>query len=123
MNHKVLYFLLGLVALTGNAALCPDPETTSLAWGEPPYPWEVSPFSAHPPQGEANTAFVQANILVAGFGRGVSCTYRNSIGDYVIWQETLIKIPDRSDTHWIDTYAGYVCTESLSACVFYPVGN
>ncbi len=100
------------------ANTCPDPETTSLKWGVPPEPWLVNPFSAHDPQGEDNTRFVRANILVAGYGRGVLCTYRISIGEYSIWWPVLTKIPARIDYRWIDTPGGFVCTQGLSQCEF-----
>lgn len=98
---------------------CPDPETTSLKWGVPPSPWEVSPVSAHDPQGDDNTRFVKANILVAGYGRGVACTYHNSVGDYTIWWQVLTKIPAPSDYSWIDTPGGFVCAQGLIQCQFY----
>ncbi|MFC7780916.1 DUF3757 domain-containing protein [Legionella taurinensis] len=109
-----------LMACTGYAAIttCPDPNTTSLQWGEPPAPWVVNPYSPHIPQGEANTAFVRANLLVAGLGRGVVCTYKNSLGEYSIWWQVLVKIPSRNDYRWIDTLGGFVCTQSLTDCEF-----
>ncbi|MDX1837971.1 DUF3757 domain-containing protein [Legionella taurinensis] len=108
------------MACTGYAAIttCPDPNTTSLQWGEPPAPWVVNPYSPHIPQGEANTAFVRANLLVAGLGRGVVCTYKNSLGEYSIWWQVLVKIPSRNDYRWIDTLGGFVCTQSLTDCEF-----
>lgn len=112
---------IGLIVycIAGFATNCPDPETTSLKWGVPPLPWLDNPFSANRPQGEDNTRFVRANILVAGYGRGVLCTYRNSLGDYSIWWPVLTKIPARSDNSWIDTLGGYVCTLNLADCHFY----
>ncbi|HHF7344896.1 TPA: DUF3757 domain-containing protein [Legionella feeleii] len=98
---------------------CPDPETSSLRWGILPAPWQKDPFSAHNPQGEANTQFVRANIMVAGLGQGVVCTYKNSVGHYSIWWPVRVKIPARSDNNWIDTLGGYVCTDSLGSCQFY----
>ncbi|STX28691.1 Uncharacterised protein [Legionella beliardensis] len=99
---------------------CPDPKTSSLQWGEIPEPWQLNPFSEHKPQGDVNTQFARANIMVyGGYGHGVICTYRNSIGNYSIWWPVLVKIPARVDYNWIDTLGGYVCTESLTACQFY----
>lgn len=102
------------------AAICPDPNNSSLQWGEIPPPWEVSPFSQNRPQGEINTRFVRANILVAGFGRGIACNYQNSIGYYTIWWQVNVKMPSRNDNNWRDSLAGYECTSSLAECVFYP---
>ena len=110
---------LALYSLVIHATNCPDPDTTSLQWGVPPPPWEVNPYSAHSPQGEENTRFVRANILVAGYGRGVVCTYQNSIGEYSIWWQVLTKIPARVDYNWIDTLGGFVCTQGLTQCGFY----
>lgn len=101
------------------ANICPDPDTSSLQWGEIPAPWVINPYSANQPQGEVGTRFVRANILVAGLGRGVMCTYRNSVGDYSIWWQVLVKIPARVDYNWIDTQGGFVCTQGLAACQFY----
>lgn len=102
----------------GQAAICPDPNTSSLSWGEIPAPWKINPFSANTPQGETDTKFVRANIMVAGLGRGIVCTYYNSLGEYSIWWETLVKIPARTDYNWIDTLGGYVCAKSLEICEF-----
>lgn len=101
------------------ASICPDPNTTSLQWGVPPEPWVENPYSPHSPQGEENTRFVRSNILVAGYGHGVTCTYQNSIGEYSIWWPVLTKIPARVDYHWIDTPGGYVCTHELTECQFF----
>jgi hypothetical protein len=117
---SVILVLLGGILCCGlnYAYECPNPETTSLKWGVPPEPWIVNPFSAHAPQGEANTRFVRANILVAGYGQGVVCTYHISIGDYSIWWPVLTKIPARTDNHWIDTLGGFVCTQEREHCIF-----
>jgi Protein of unknown function (DUF3757) len=98
---------------------CPDPQTTSLKWGVPPDPWVVNPFSPNPPQGDEITRFSRANILVAGFGQGVLCTYTNTSGQYSIWWPVLTKIPARGDYHWIDTVGGFVCTGILESCQFF----
>lgn len=111
--------LLVLYSSCSCATLCPDPETTSLQWGVPPLPWVENPFSSNSPQGEANTHFVRANILVAGLGRGVLCTYKISLGEYSIWWPVLTKIPARSDYHWIDTLGGFVCTDGIAQCEFH----
>ncbi|KTD24380.1 DUF3757 domain-containing protein [Legionella israelensis] len=120
MRSLFLLLLFGLWSSLSLAKICPDPQTSSLQWGEPPAPWVENPFSPNHPQGEENTRFVRSNILVAGvIGRGVSCTYQNSVGQYSIWWPVRVKIPSQMDNHWIRTAAGYVCSESLSSCVFY----
>ena len=120
MKTEFLILLIAGVGFLnqGHAAICPDPNTGSLSWGEIPAPWEANPFSANTPQGEVNTKFVRANIMVAGIGRGVVCTYHNSLGEYSIWWDTLVKIPARIDYNWIDALGGYVCAKSLEICEF-----
>ena len=113
----LIMFGAGLLNQALFASTCPDPETSSLQWGEVPESWSVSPFSVTP-QGEANTRFVRANIMVAGLGRGIVCTYHNSLGDYSIWRQVLVKIPAPVDYNWIDTLGGFVCTASLVNCQF-----
>ena len=119
---KYHFFIIGLLlaqgAVVSHATICPDPETTSLRWGVPPEPWRENPFSSHPPQGEANTRFVRANILVAGYGQGVLCTYENSLNEYSIWWPVRTKIPSRMDSDWIDTLGGFVCVRGLDTCQF-----
>lgn len=115
----VMVTAISSVALsTAFAMRCPDPNNSSLQWGQPPVPWVTNPLSPNPPQGEDNAQFVRANILVAGVGRGVSCTYRISTGDYSIWFQALVKIPSRVDPFWIDSYNGKVCTQSIESCEF-----
>lgn len=104
------------------ADVCPDPRTSSLQWGVPPAPWEISPISNRP-QAEKGTRFVSANILVARYGRGIMCTYRNSLGNYSIWQQILTKIPPRISNDWIAAPGGYVCTASLEECQFYTANQ
>lgn len=117
---RLVFFIVILgCSVSGFATVCPDPETTSLKWGVPPAPWIVNPFSVNAPQGEDNTRFVRANILVAGLGRGVMCTYLISVGEYSIWWPVLTKIPPRTDNNWIDSLGGFVCTSGLIECVFY----
>jgi len=121
MNQYVSTLLgLFLVILTSisHATNCPDPETTSLQWGVVPSPWVENPFSQHKPQGEAGTKFVRANILVAGLGQGVMCTYKNSLGEYSIWWQVLTKIPAPADYAWIDSVGGFTCTQGLTLCQF-----
>ncbi|KTC80061.1 DUF3757 domain-containing protein [Legionella cherrii] len=118
--HFILFsFFLAQFVGVGYATNCPDPQTTSLKWGVPPAPWTVNPYSPNPPQGDENTYFVRANILVAGYGQGVVCTYRSSAGDYSIWWQALTKIPSRQDYSWIETLNGFVCTQGLEQCQFY----
>ena len=117
---KYLFIVVGFLFACNSFALnCPNPETTSLKWGVPPEPWEVNPYSPNAPQGEDNTQFVRANILVAGYGQGVLCTYRISTGEYSIVWKVRTKIPARSDYSWIETQGGYVCTLGLELCHFY----
>lgn len=119
-KSSVVIFLLILSCFHASYAFqCPDPNTTSLQWGLPPEPWEVNPYSPNTPQGEENTRFVRANILVAGYGQGVTCTYRNSLGEYSIWWQVITKIPSRVDYNWIDIPYGFVCTQGLAQCQFY----
>ncbi len=123
--NKYQFFIAGFILMissfVGVATNCPDPQTTSLKWGVPPAPWVVNPFSSNTPQGDDTTRFSRANILVAGLGRGVLCTYINISGQYSIWWPVLTKIPSRSDYHWIDTLGGFVCTEGLELCQFFTV--
>lgn len=118
-KQLILSLVLALSCLIGYAAHCPDPENSSLLWGEVPEPWEVSPFSQNRPQGEAGTQFTQANILIAGRGLGVSCTYQNSLGYYTIWQQRNVRIPGSVDYYWHKAPGGYACTQSFTACLFY----
>ena len=123
-KYNAIFFGLFLVlgSFISHATNCPDPETTSLKWGVPPEPWVVNPFSPNSPQGEDNTRFVRANILVAGYGQGVMCTYRISVGDYSIWWQVPTKIPARVDYDWIDIPSGFICTRGLALCNFYTAG-
>ncbi|WP_133129746.1 DUF3757 domain-containing protein [Legionella yabuuchiae] len=117
------HYLVAVISLAlftqAYAAVCPHPETSSLAWGEVPEPWQVNPFS-EPPQGEEGTRFVRANILLAGMTVGVMCTYQNSLGNYSIWWQTRVKRPARTEFQWHEDLGGYACTDSLETCVFYP---
>jgi hypothetical protein len=116
----ILYSLFSLIGFAGinYAAVCPDPNASSLQWGEIPPPWMADPFSNNQPQGEPNTQFVRANIMIANVGRGIVCTYKNSLGDYSIWWPVLVKIPSTIDYRWIDTAWGFVCTLSRDQCQF-----
>ncbi|WP_419420945.1 DUF3757 domain-containing protein [Legionella sp. D16C41] len=114
-------FIINVVYSLSFAAMCPDPLKSSLAWGEIPEPWQENPFSEHKPQGDEHTQFVRANIMVAGaYGRGIICTYKNTLGYYSIWWPVLVKIPARIDYNWVDTLGGYVCTQEIQICQFYP---
>ncbi|WP_133127143.1 DUF3757 domain-containing protein [Legionella nagasakiensis] len=117
---KLTAMMFVLTATLSYAAVCPNPQTSSLRWGEIPSPWTVNPFSPHTPQGEEGTRFVRANILVAGIGRGVVCTYRNSLGDYSIWWQVGVKIPAMVDYRWRRSLNnGFECTDSIDVCEFY----
>lgn len=120
-NGFVILFTLFsfLFHATSQAAVCPDPNTSSLRWGLAPPPWSIDPFSENQPQAEPGTEFVRAYILVAGIGRGVVCTYRNSLGPYSIFWLVGVKIPPYTDLYWRNNLAGLECTESVEACVFY----
>jgi hypothetical protein len=112
--------LLLVFSLSANAMNCPDPENSSLKWGEPPSPWEVSPFSEHRPQGEEGVKFVRATILAYGhLGKGVVCRYRMSIGNYDIWIQAPTKIPANTDNNWIEISSGYICNLGFEECNFY----
>jgi hypothetical protein len=116
---KFWFFLMVLMVSPLQAAVCPDPNNSSLQYGVIPAPWALNPFSEHYPQGEVNTKFIRSNILVVGFGRGVLCTYKNSVGYYSIWWEVNVKIPAPIDYRWRDTRGGFECNTSLEACEFY----
>jgi hypothetical protein len=122
LMNKYYFYILGIVlaqfTAISHAHNCPDPQTTSLKWGVPPEPWKVSPYSQRP-QGDAHTYFVRANILVAGYGQGVLCTYRNSGGDYSILWQVLTKIPAPIDYSWVETLGGFVCRQGLVKCQFF----
>ncbi|KTC88622.1 DUF3757 domain-containing protein [Fluoribacter dumoffii] len=120
-THRWIIFsaIYAQFTVTAYATNCPDPQTTSLKWGVPPAPWTVNPYSPNRPQGDKNTLFVRANILVAGYGQGVVCTYRNSGGEYSIWWQVPTKIPSRLDYNWIETLNGFVCSQGLEQCQFH----
>ncbi|KTD06788.1 DUF3757 domain-containing protein [Legionella jamestowniensis] len=111
-------WVLSLLTGFSYAEHCPDPETSSLKWGVIPKPWVENPFSPHHVQADVSTRFTRANIMVAGVGRGVVCTYKNSVGFYSIWWPVNVKIPARSDYNWIETLGGFVCTQSVNDCWF-----
>lgn len=120
MRILLISLLMALWATASQAQVCPDPQNSSLLWGEPPAPWVENPFSPNRPQGEEHTRFLKANILVAGvLGRGVSCTYQNSVGQYSIWWPVRTKIPSRMDNQWVESVSGFVCSQSLAACLFH----
>lgn len=115
----VIAIFLGVsIVFKSYAMFCPDPNSSSLQWGKPPYPWLISPFSETNPQADASTQFIKANILVAGIGRGVSCTYQNSLGQYSIWIASVTKIPFGYADYWIATLGGYGCFDSIMNCGF-----
>lgn len=119
----ILGLLLSLFSFEIGASNCPDPATTSLQWGVPPSPWVENPFSPNSPQGEENTRFVRANILVAGYGKGVTCTYENSVGEYSIWWAGKTKIPPPTDYNWVKGVGGFVCDQGLTQCEFYVIAK
>lgn len=122
MRKYHLLFLLA-ASFTGSLNLyadtCPDPQKSTLRWGEIPQPWELSPVSPRGVQEDPTTTFLRAHILVAGYGQGVVCTYRFSHGIYSIWQQARTKIPAPNDYSWIATQGGYGCSESLEQCTFF----
>ncbi len=114
----VILFLVINGLLHAQILACPDPNQSSLKWGEPPKPWVKSPFSREP-QGEKGTRFVKADILVTGdLGQGAVCTYRNSLGKYSIWWQGRVKVPAKKDYNWVDVPSGLICTNSIADCVF-----
>nr|WP_082060389.1 DUF3757 domain-containing protein [Legionella hackeliae] len=113
----LIFSLLALDSYAQNF-ICPDPDNSSLKWGVIPKPWIENPYSSNHVQGESGTRFSRANIMVAGLGRGVVCTYKNSVGLYSIWWPVRVKIPARVDYNWIETLGGFVCTQSLTDCIF-----
>jgi len=116
----IFFVLVGFIFhAQAQGAVCPDPNTSALQWGIVLPPWHLDPFSENAPQGEPGTVFVRAYILVAGIGRGVVCTYRNSLGPYSIGWLVGVKIPPNTDMYWRNNLAGFDCTESIETCVFY----
>lgn len=124
MKKSKLLLLLASLALNTMlyASVCPDPETSSLSRGVIPYPWVENPFSPNKPDAESGMYFLRANILVAGLGKGVTCTYQSSVGEFSIWWDVMTKIPARNDNNWIDGLGGFVCSQGLEQCVFYTAG-
>ncbi len=121
-KHRFFIGTLFLVCSLGlaSAASCPDPDNSSLQWGEIPSPWQENPFSEHQPQPEEGTAFVRANLLVLGrYGVGATCTYKNSIGEWSIWLDKPVKLPTKHDLQWIEIVPGFVCHEDRALCEFY----
>jgi hypothetical protein len=121
MNQKLwMSVILAVASFACQAEMktCPDPQTSSLKVGKIPEPWQVNPYSANRPQADENTQFARANILFAGMGQGVVCTYKNSIGLYSIWWQVRVKVPAREDYSWISTLGGFVCDDSIMNCQF-----
>ncbi len=122
MSKLMLGFFLVSIAVFNQAAhaeSCPNPQTSSLKQGVIPSPWQLSPFS-NPLQTDKTTHFVKATVLeVASYGKGIACTYANSLGDVVIWWPVPTKTPATTDNHWIRIQGGYVCLNSPEDCVFY----
>ena len=118
-----VYFRLLIAAfcfifLQGQARICPLPSVVST--GVPPAPWQWNPFSDVRPQGQGALVLLRANILIAGWGRGVLCSYGNKTGIYSVWWPVTVKVPAPIDYRWIDTLGGFECTDSLTICEFYP---
>jgi len=124
MNKFILNFIFLSLFLSLSqvmaAAVCPHPNNSSLKWGEIPEPWEKNPYSENSPQSDPNNRFVRANILVAGLGRGILCTYANSQGYYSIWWQVNVKVPAFTDNNWRKTLGGYECAYDINDCLFYP---
>jgi hypothetical protein len=113
--------IVSLASFTSQAAImsCPDPQSTSLKNAIPPAPWAINPFSSNPPTVDETTQFEKANILVAGRrGLGILCFYKNKVGLYSIWWETLVKVPAAQDYNWIDTNGGFICSGTIESCKF-----
>lgn len=119
--RSINLIFLAFFYLTAQAstAFCPDPKTSTLQWGEILAPWKISPFSPNKVQGDEHTRFVNAQILVAGYGQGVVCTYQYTLGTYSIWWQTLVRIPTPStEWNWMATNMGYLCSNSINDCAF-----
>ena len=119
-------FALVIYAMMFNiyAAICPDPYTSPLKHGDIPLPWVLNPLSEHRPQEDEDTRFVRVNLLVANIGRGIVCTYQNSVGYYSIFWSVGVKLPAPQENYWrAMALGGFVCDQSISECVFYPAAN
>lgn len=121
LMHRLFFILLFLVISNSysESFTCPNPQTSSLRFGIIPEPWLLNPYSPNKPQADENIQFRRANILVAGIGRGVVCTYQNQNqpGNFSIWWPVLVKIPYHSE-YWIETLGGFVCSEPIELCNF-----
>ncbi len=113
-----LLLLGALPSVHASIQTCPDPLTGLLSKGEIPFPWLQNPFSHKVIKSNITTRFVSATVLVAGLGRGVLCTYTNSLNDYSIWWPVLTKIPASVDYRWIENVGGYICSFSREECRF-----
>lgn len=123
MRQIVFLLVLGFMLIMASAVfatVCPDPNNSSLQWGEIPKPWEANPFSPHPVHGGAETVFLRANILQAGSGRGVLCTYDTPEGEYSIWWQVGVHLPSQVNPFWRTTLGGYECSQSRTDCEFFP---
>lgn len=116
----MILVLLFLPMIQARAAICPDPNNSSLQQGIIPPPWEINPFSESKPVADLDTRFVRANILISGYGRGVVCTYQNSVCAYSIWWQVGVKIPAPIENNWHESLGGYECNTTFDSCVFYP---
>lgn len=114
----LLLMLLNSMISYSAVHLCPKPAESTLKWGEIPAPWQENPFSNGNLQPDNNLQFLRVNILVAGLGRGVLCTYRSSTQEYSIWWNTLTRIPDPTEPQWIKTLGGYMCSLAAESCSF-----
>lgn len=115
---RILCMLLVAIWGCAHASVCPDPQTTSLKWGIPPEPWQDNPYSPQRPHEDEHTRFYQANILQAGFGRGVVCYYETSQGRYSIWWQVRVRLPSPLETQWVADYGGFSCQLSRQDCQF-----
>ncbi len=117
---KLISVLLLLPVIQAQAAICPDPMNSSLQQGIIPPPWELDPFSESKRIGDQATRCGRANIFVAGYGRGVICSYQSSLGSYSIWWQVGVKAPASVENNWHESLGGYECNTTFDACVFYP---
>ncbi len=124
LNWKMLCVVWFTVSLAqAQPTTCPDSNSGALQQGEIPLPWQFNPFSEQVPKKNSPAQFYRATILVAGYGRGVTCAYKDTEGYYSIWWQVNVKIPAPIDYAWRDTLGGFECTGEREGCVFYPASR